>query len=59
MRVQVRLADTNFHILADTAYPLSVYVMVPFKRKRELEEHEHAFNLILKSDRQCVERAIG
>ena len=57
--LHVRLANTNFHLLADTAYPISVYVMVPFKRNRELEEHELAFNLILKSDRQSVERAIG
>jgi hypothetical protein len=33
--------------------------MVPFKRNRELEERELSFNLILKSDRQSVERAIG
>ena len=57
--LHVRLANTNFHLLADTAYPISVYVMVPFKRNRELEERELSFNLILKSDRQSVERAIG
>ena len=57
--LQVRLGETNFHLLADTAYPLSVYIMVPFRRNRELEEHENAFNVVLKSDRQSVERAIG
>jgi hypothetical protein len=25
--------------------------LVPFKRNRELEEHEKAFNLVLKADR--------
>lgn len=54
--LQVRLGETNFHLLADTAYPLSVYIMVPFKRNRELEEHENAFNVVLKADRQSVER---
>jgi hypothetical protein len=57
--LHVRLANTKFHLLSDTAYPISVYVMVPFKRNRELGENELAFNLILKSDRQRVERAIG
>ena len=42
-----RLGETSFHLLADTAYPFSVYIMVPFKRNwfLKLEEHENAFKV--------------
>jgi hypothetical protein len=33
--------------------------LVPLKRNQELEEHEKAFNVVLKSDHQSVEKAIG
>lgn len=46
-----RLARSNYHILADTAYPLRSHLMVPFRNNGELEDHEVAFNCSLKSDR--------
>ena len=55
----MEIASRQIRPIRYTAYPLSVYIMVPFKRNRELEESENAFNVVLKSDRQSLERAIG
>nr|CAH0100609.1 unnamed protein product [Daphnia galeata] len=55
----VRLGQTDYHILADTAYPLREHIFVPFRNNRDLEDHELAYNRAVKSDRQVVERAFG
>ncbi|XP_046654973.1 putative nuclease HARBI1 [Daphnia pulicaria] len=55
----VRLGQTDYHILADTAYPLREHILVPFRNNRDLEDHELAYNRAVKSDRQVVERAFG
>nr|CAH0109636.1 unnamed protein product [Daphnia galeata] len=36
----VRLGQTDYHILADTAYPLREHILVPFRNNRDLEDHE-------------------
>jgi hypothetical protein len=55
----VRLGQTDYHILADTAYLLLEHILVPFRNKRDLEDHQLAYNRAVKSDSQVVERAFG
>nr|KAG5690444.1 hypothetical protein BaRGS_010071 [Batillaria attramentaria] len=48
-----------FHLLGDSAYPLSTYMMVPFRDNGHLTPVEVKFNAVHSSTRSHVERAIG
>ena len=52
--------DETFHILGDSAYPMSNYLMAPYRtRARTLSECEKKFNTHLASKRSVIERAFG
>ena len=52
--------DQTFHILWDSAYPLSNFVMTPYKHRRtELNETERKYNTHHASKRLVIERAFG
>ena len=52
--------DETFHILGDSAYPLSNHLMVPYKqRKSSLTQMQKMFNTHLASKRSVIERAFG
>ncbi|XP_036340628.1 putative nuclease HARBI1 [Rhagoletis pomonella] len=46
-------------ILADSAYPLSKYMIVPFRDNGHLSSDERKFNYILSSTRVLIEQAFG
>jgi len=49
----------NTHLIGDAAYPLSTYVMVPFKDNGHLTPRQKNFNDRLSSTRMAIERAFG
>ena len=51
--------DETFHIIGDSAYPLSNYLLVPFKKRNNLTDQERKFNTHLASKRSVIERAFG
>ena len=52
--------DQTFHLVGDSAYPMSNYLMAPFrKRGRTLSDAEKKFNTHLASKRSVIERAFG
>ena len=52
--------DQTFHILGDSAYPLSNHLMVPYKHKKNsLTQMQKTFNTNLASKRSVIERAFG
>ena len=52
--------DETFHILGDSAYPMSNHLMSPFcTRARKLSDSEKKFNTHLVSKRSVIERAFG
>ena len=52
--------DETFHIIGDSAYPMSNHLMVPFRtRGRKLTDIEKKFNTHLASKRSVIERAFG
>ena len=52
--------DETYHILGDSAYPMSNYLMSPYRtRARTLSECEKKFNTHLASKRSVIERAFG
>ena len=52
--------DETFHILGDSAYPMSNHLMSPYRtRARKLSDCEKKFNTHLASKRSVIERAFG
>ena len=52
--------DQTYHILGDSAYPLSNYVMTPYKHRRtELNAFERKYNTHHASKRSVIEHAFG
>ena len=51
--------DETFHIIRDSAYPLSNYLMVPFKKRNNLTDQEKKFNTHLASKRSVIACAFG
>lgn len=50
---------SEYHLLGDSAYPLSSYLLVPFRDNGQLSVVEKTFNKAHASTRVEVERAIG
>ncbi|XP_017477354.1 PREDICTED: putative nuclease HARBI1 isoform X1 [Rhagoletis zephyria] len=55
---QIHLAKDAV-ILADSAYPLSKYIMVPYRDNGHLSREEKQFNYYLSSTRVFIEQAFG
>ena len=52
--------DKTFHIIGDSAYPLSNNLMIPYKyKKNSLTQQQKTFNTNLASRRSVIERAFG
>ena len=52
--------DQTYHIIGDSAYPLSNHLMVPYKHKKNSLTHaQKVFNTNLASKRSVIERAFG
>ena len=51
--------DETFHLIGDSAYPLSNYLLVPFKKQNNLTDKEKKFNTHLASKRSVIEHAFG
>lgn len=47
------------HVLGDAAFPLSTWMMVPFRDNGHLSEAQTSFNTRLSSTRMAIERAFG
>ena len=55
-----RRLDETFHIIGDSAYPLSNYLITPYRvRKQNMSVQEKKFNTHLASKRAVIERAFG
>jgi hypothetical protein len=53
------LLPREAHILGDGAYPLSTYLLTPFRNNGHLQGHQVNFNSVLASMRVCIENAWG
>lgn len=49
----------NYHLLGDSAYPLSINLMTPFKDNGHLTRDQITYNYKLSSTRSIVERSFG
>lgn len=49
----------NVHLLADSAYPLSTFMMVPYKDNGHLTHEQKKFNYCLSSTRVFIEQSFG
>lgn len=49
----------DFHLLGDSAYPISSFLMVPFKDNGHLTQEQRNYNKILSSSRVLIEQAFG
>ena len=55
-----RRIDETFHIIGDSAYPLSNNLMTPYRvRKQNMTIEQKKFNTHLASKRAVIERAFG
>ena len=58
--IQGQRIDETFHIIGDSAYPISNNLMIPYKvRKNSLTQQQKNFNTNLSSKRSVIERAFG
>lgn len=53
------LLPEDFHLLGDSAYPLDVFIMIPYRDNGHLTARQKKFNKTLSSSRVQVENAIG
>ena len=51
--------DETFHLIGDSAYPLSNYLLVPFKKRNNLTDQEKKCNTHLASRHSVIECAFG
>lgn len=49
----------NLHILGDSAYPLSTFLMTPFKETGNLGDQERRFNVLHSTTRSIIERSFA
>lgn len=56
---EIYMFPINTHLLGDSAYPLSNWLMVPFKDFGNLNEIQKRYNYKHSSTRICIERAFG
>ncbi len=49
----------DYHLIGDSAYPLSNFLMKPHIDNGRLTQSQKKFNKILSSSRVCIENAIG
>lgn len=54
-----QLLPENSHLLGDTAYPLTKYLIVPFRDNGHLTRPQKQFNRTLSSTRVIIEQAFG
>ncbi|WAR16241.1 HARB1-like protein, partial [Mya arenaria] len=59
VREQINNLPEEFHVLGDSAYPLSKHVLVPYRDNGHLNNTEKKFNKCHSSTRVDVERSIG
>lgn len=57
--IKINEMPDDLHILGDSAYPLEVNLMTPFRDNGQLTEEEKRFNILHCSARCCVERTFG
>ena len=58
--MEERRLDESYHIIGDSAYPLSNYLITPYRvRKQGMTVDEKKFNTHLASKRSVIERAFG
>ena len=58
--VEDKRLDETYHIIGDSAYPLSNYLMTPYRvRKQGMSVQQKKFNTHLASKRSVIERAFG
>ena len=58
--IEDRRLDETFHIIGDSAYPLSNYLITPYRvRKQNMTIQQKKFNTHLASKRAVIERAFG
>lgn len=50
---------TNCHLLGDSAYPLDLFIMVPYRDNGHLTDKQRYYNKKLSSKRVIIEQAIG
>ena len=52
--------DEMYHLIGDSAYPMSNYLMTPYKQRGlRLNDYQKKFNTHLSSKRAVIERAFG
>lgn len=56
---QVHAMPNNLHLLGDSAYPLSINVMTPFRDNGHLNAIQTNYNISHSSARSIIERAFG
>ena len=49
----------RYHLLADAAYPLTKWIMTPYRNNGHLTQRQVHYNTALSSKRQVIERAFG
>lgn len=49
----------NYHLLGDAAYPLTSWIMTPYRNNGHLTREQSLFNTVLSSKRQVIERTFG
>lgn len=53
------LLHDSFHLLGDTAYPNSIFLVTPFRQNGHLSRAQENFNFKISSMRSCIERAFA
>lgn len=59
MDAQNPLIGQHYHLVADSAYPLLLNVMCPFRDNQHLTPQQVRYNIKLSSIRSIIERAFG
>jgi DDE superfamily endonuclease len=59
-----RLKDENIiprdcHLIGDSAYPVSYFVMIPYRNNGNLSDAQKTYNKVLSSSRVVIEQAFG
>ena len=57
--VENRRLDETYHILGDSAYPLSNQLITPYRVRDNMSLAQKKFNTNLASKRSVIERAFG
>jgi len=48
---------SSYHLLGDTAYPLDIFLMVPFKDNGVLNQRQKHYNQVLSGTKVVIEQA--